>query len=234
MKKRITEFLAYLEIGQAKFEERVGLSRGFVNKMGDDNITIKTLDKIKVAYPELSIDWLVYGEGEMLKPGTAIARGKKSQAVSIGTMSGGIGAVGSGSVVYTGDKHETHNHNGDKNKAIEKLEEKDDQRQGTFTTQLARFHDEMSSKDKQIERKDGYIKEQDGYIASIIKHSYLRNQENMERIDELFRQQSIVLQQQDRIIELMVEQNKMTLEQSKRTQDRADALIEMLVNKFKS
>jgi len=40
MKKRLIEFLAYLRIGQDKFEKSVGLSRGFVNKLGD-NTTLK-------------------------------------------------------------------------------------------------------------------------------------------------------------------------------------------------
>ena len=66
MKKRLIEFLAYLGIGQTKFEEKVGLSRGFVNTL-KNNLTIKTLDKIESAYPELDINWLKKGEGEMLK-----------------------------------------------------------------------------------------------------------------------------------------------------------------------
>lgn len=66
MKKRLIDFLAYLGIGQLKFEENVGLSRGYVNKIGD-NITVKSLNKISLVYPELNINWLKTGEGEMLK-----------------------------------------------------------------------------------------------------------------------------------------------------------------------
>jgi hypothetical protein len=66
MKERLIEFLAYLSIGQNKFEENVGLSRGFVNKIGE-GITEKTLKKIVEAYPELNTNWLKTGEGEMLK-----------------------------------------------------------------------------------------------------------------------------------------------------------------------
>lgn len=66
MKRRLTEFLSYLKIGQLKFEENIGVSRGYVNKIGD-NITVKTLDKIIKVYPELNINWLKTGEGEMLK-----------------------------------------------------------------------------------------------------------------------------------------------------------------------
>jgi len=66
MKERLIEFLSYIEIGQTKFEEKVGLSRGFVNKL-QDNPTVKTIEKILTAYPELNKDWLIEGKGEMLK-----------------------------------------------------------------------------------------------------------------------------------------------------------------------
>ncbi len=65
MKERLIEFLAYLKIGQAKFEKNCGLANGFVNNTSD-NPTLKTLEKIKERYPELNINWLKTGEGKML------------------------------------------------------------------------------------------------------------------------------------------------------------------------
>jgi hypothetical protein len=73
MKERLIEFLAYLGLGQTKFEERVGLARGFVNTL-KDNMTLKSLKKITDAYPELNEVWLKTGEGEMLKSKTQIDR----------------------------------------------------------------------------------------------------------------------------------------------------------------
>ena len=66
MKERLIKFLKYLGIGQTKFEEKVGLSRGFVNTL-KDNLTVKTLSRIEKTYPELNTNWLLTGEGEMLK-----------------------------------------------------------------------------------------------------------------------------------------------------------------------
>jgi len=66
MKERLTEFLAYLKIGQKQFEKKTELSNGYVDKLGE-NITLKSLNKIEKAYPELNINWLKTGEGEMLK-----------------------------------------------------------------------------------------------------------------------------------------------------------------------
>jgi hypothetical protein len=110
--------------------------------------------------------------------------------------------------------------NGGKDKVIETLEEKDDQRQASLLTHLSQFHEVMATKDGHIERKDEYIKKQDEYIAGIVKHSYLRNRDNMERIDKAMEQQANIIIQQNKLIELVSEQNK-------RTQDRADALIDV-------
>jgi len=73
MKERLIKFLAHLGIGQKKFEQNCGLSNGFVNKVGD-NITLKSLNKIEKTYPELNINWLKTGEGEMLKEDMASGR----------------------------------------------------------------------------------------------------------------------------------------------------------------
>jgi len=65
MKKRLLEFLTYLKIGQTKFEEKVGFSRGMINKI-KGNISLDSLKKITDKYPELNENWLRTGEGEMI------------------------------------------------------------------------------------------------------------------------------------------------------------------------
>lgn len=107
MKKRLTEFLAYLGIGQNKFEERVGLSRGFVNTL-NDNMTVKNVAKIRATYPELNMDYLCYGEGEMLKSnGSIIQSGHDNKMSDVhqnrncGSHSGNYGTIS-----YTGMSHD--------------------------------------------------------------------------------------------------------------------------------
>lgn len=66
MKERILEFLAYLSVGQHKFEKKAGLSIGYINKLKGD-MKLDTINKIISTYPELNKEWLITGEGEMLR-----------------------------------------------------------------------------------------------------------------------------------------------------------------------
>lgn len=66
VKERLIEYLKYKNVGQVKFAENVGLSRGFVNNIVN-SIQPKTLHKIAMYYPDLNTSWLLTGEGEMLK-----------------------------------------------------------------------------------------------------------------------------------------------------------------------
>ncbi|GAB6393725.1 MAG: hypothetical protein MdMp024_0037 [Bacteroidales bacterium] len=68
MKERLLKFLEHLRIGQTKFEAATGLSNGLINNI-KGSINVDTLAKIKRKYPELSLDWLVMGEGDMLVSG---------------------------------------------------------------------------------------------------------------------------------------------------------------------
>lgn len=62
---RINSFIAYKGVKTASFERICSLSNGSVSKMGE-NTRRSTLEKISNAYPDLNIDWLLTGEGEML------------------------------------------------------------------------------------------------------------------------------------------------------------------------
>jgi phage repressor protein C with HTH and peptisase S24 domain len=66
MKERLIEFLKYMNISQRQFEINSGLSNGFVDKVGD-SIRTNNLNKILSKYPNLNINWLKTGEGNMLK-----------------------------------------------------------------------------------------------------------------------------------------------------------------------
>ncbi len=64
IKDRVLEFIKAEEISVKRFETTASLSNGAVSKMGD-NTRRKILDKIVSAYPQLNMNWLLTGEGEM-------------------------------------------------------------------------------------------------------------------------------------------------------------------------
>lgn len=75
VKERLTEFLNYRRIGQAKFSSIAGLSRGYVNNIVN-TIGPEAQPKIATAFPDLNMAWLLTGKGGMLKtdaPENAIA-----------------------------------------------------------------------------------------------------------------------------------------------------------------
>lgn len=68
IKERTLEFIKYKGLKMVQFEQMCELSSGYVNSMrvgfGRDK-----LNKVLLQFPELSREWLLYGEGEMLKSG---------------------------------------------------------------------------------------------------------------------------------------------------------------------
>lgn len=76
MNERILQFIDYLNIPVSEFERSCNLSNGAVSKMGD-NTRRSTLNKICNTYPQLNIDWLLTGKGDMVKEYTvAFLRGR--------------------------------------------------------------------------------------------------------------------------------------------------------------
>lgn len=71
-KKRLLQFLQFKQIGQQKFEFSIGMSNGWVNKIGD-SIRENSINKIREVYPELNIAWLKSGVGNMLLFGSTDA-----------------------------------------------------------------------------------------------------------------------------------------------------------------
>jgi transcriptional regulator with XRE-family HTH domain len=64
-KERIKQFIKYLNISTKSFEEKVGLSNGYISSIRK-GIGYKANGKIFKAYPELDSTWLLTGEGSML------------------------------------------------------------------------------------------------------------------------------------------------------------------------
>ena len=82
IKDRLKLFLSEKNISEGKFEKLVGVSNGFVTKVGDSIRTVN-LSKIKEKYPELNTTWLLTGEGDML-----VNTEPKTERKSSGTPNG--------------------------------------------------------------------------------------------------------------------------------------------------
>ena len=88
VKERINIFIEYKGIPIKKFEEKCGLSNGYISSMRK-GFGEEKLNNVLTAFPELNRDWLLYGEGEMLK------------TVSIENGDGSTQIIGDGNHVST-------------------------------------------------------------------------------------------------------------------------------------
>ena len=66
IKERLVEYLKIKNIKKVHFEKSINVSNGYVNNIVK-NIPYEKLSIIKELYPDLNIDWLQFGEGEMIK-----------------------------------------------------------------------------------------------------------------------------------------------------------------------
>ena len=71
VKERLIKFIKYKQLSQKKFEQIVGLSNGYVNNISK-SLGASKLAEISQHYPDLNQQWLLTGEGEMLKTSEAV------------------------------------------------------------------------------------------------------------------------------------------------------------------
>lgn len=69
VKQRLIEYLRYSKIGQNKFEKKASISNGYIANLKSSPSPEK-IKQILEAAPDLNRDWLLYGEGVMLKAET--------------------------------------------------------------------------------------------------------------------------------------------------------------------
>lgn len=68
VKDRVYEFVKFKGLTMKKFEEMCGLSAGYVSSMRH-NFGKEKLTNVLTQFPELSREWLLFGDGTMLKSG---------------------------------------------------------------------------------------------------------------------------------------------------------------------
>ena len=91
-KNRLLKFCTeHLGLSQNSFEDRCGIAHGTISSIKVKGPSVDVLAKISSAYPELDLNWLVSGRGEMLvreeaSPSTSVSI-NSIQTVNIGNWS---------------------------------------------------------------------------------------------------------------------------------------------------
>lgn len=71
VKERLTEFLKVKQISKSEFARRIGVSNAYITSMRV-SIQPEKAQRIALTFPELNMQWLLLGEGEMLNSKPAV------------------------------------------------------------------------------------------------------------------------------------------------------------------
>ncbi len=81
LQDRLKVFLEYLEIPMQTFERECGIGQGLGSKLSTKSYAT-TFKRISTAYPQLDINWLKTGEGEMLNAAKPLSSDSNTPSVS--------------------------------------------------------------------------------------------------------------------------------------------------------
>ena len=141
VKERITAYLAYRRISKSEFGRIIGASNAYVSSM-KASISPEKLQAIGLNFPDLNIEWLMTGEGEMLKGANQ----------SVGDHTSGV--------VINGNNHLS-------NSPIDNRQYYSDS-PDVLKAQIDLLDERIKEKDAQIKEKDAQIKEKDAQIKQLL------------------------------------------------------------------
>lgn len=72
VKERLKEFIRYKNISISEFCRSISVSTGFVSSLAT-SIQPEKIERITLNYPDLNIEWLLIGKGDMIKPLSSIS-----------------------------------------------------------------------------------------------------------------------------------------------------------------
>lgn len=69
MTERLLQLIDYLNISVREFERKIGVTEGVISKSlaRKTGLKAETLQKIAEIFPQITLEWLLLGEGEMLR-----------------------------------------------------------------------------------------------------------------------------------------------------------------------
>ena len=123
-KERILQFIEYKGIGITNFFKKTGIKRGFLDtdKL-DSSVSDMFLAKIIAVFPELNIEWLLTGEGNMLRKEGVIQQAHNNISSTI-TQHQTINAPDDYETLKKENQRLTQENSGLKDKIIQLMEEK--------------------------------------------------------------------------------------------------------------
>jgi hypothetical protein len=123
-KRRILQFIEYKGIGITNFFKKTGIKRGFLDtdKL-DSSVSDMFLAKIIAVFPELNIEWLLTGEGDMLRKEGVIQQAHNNISSTI-TQHQTINAPDDYETLKKENQRLTQENSGLKDKIIQLMEEK--------------------------------------------------------------------------------------------------------------
>lgn len=73
MKDRLFTFIDYTTLNPTDFADKIGVSRASISSIKNERtqLTLSIIVKIKEIFPELNIDWLMFGKGIMINSASA-------------------------------------------------------------------------------------------------------------------------------------------------------------------
>ena len=95
VKQRLLDFIYHLRVSQKDFCDALGVSNSYVHSIRK-SIAPEKLSAISAQYPDLNIEWLLTGKGEMLNSGRAV--------------SGGVVVTNNGQINGNNNMNVTHTH----------------------------------------------------------------------------------------------------------------------------
>lgn len=79
IKNNLEKYIAYKKLSNQEFERSIGVSNGYIAKL-KGSMGKEKLDYMLEVYSDLNRDWLLFGEGEMLK--------KQDAPISVSNING--------------------------------------------------------------------------------------------------------------------------------------------------
>lgn len=89
LKNRLIAFIQNTGLSKSEFERKVGLANGYINNL-KGSIGSDKLEKILSAFPELNIEWLLRGSGDMTSVTQSIGDVHNSSVSGVNVSGNGI------------------------------------------------------------------------------------------------------------------------------------------------